>query len=61
MVAAMVSPMLRSSAMEEEFREVLESVREVGRFQGTDPDCAAACALLARHLAMHGYLLSAIM
>jgi len=61
MVTAMVSPIPLSSAIEEEFRELLESVREAGRSPGPDPDCAAACALLARHLAVRGYFLSAIM
>ncbi len=61
MVTITATSILGSSAMEEELREVMESVREAGRLPGRDPDHAAACALLARHLAVRGYFFSAIM
>lgn len=42
------------SALDEEFREVFESVTEAAQRPGLDEDRSAACAFLLRHLASAG-------
>jgi hypothetical protein len=39
------------SALEQERREVYESVMEAARWPDRDTDCEAACTFLLRHLA----------